>query len=210
MIGIAHSVAQRDPIDLTDEFVEMSPVVKAVLDILYDQEVSSFSDCRLYHHVIEFARKYDMAIVLKTISKEIRVHATSPGRGHILRLFRIAIDLGDYDLMTAVYKSNGSHAWPKHVNTGLTKSVSLFPDKHLTLPEPLIQGFTKEYVPRAKAFELGGWPYLAFAALPTPLAWAMLRAGQTADKLFASDGPEANAKELQKILKSMCKLPSTT
>ena len=63
MLGIAQSNSQRDPIDLTDTLVEMSLVVKAVLDILYDHEVISFKDNKLYHHVIEFARRYDMGII---------------------------------------------------------------------------------------------------------------------------------------------------
>jgi hypothetical protein len=61
MLRVAQSIDQRGPLDLTDEFVEHSSVIKAILDILYDQEITSFRDDKLYHHVIEFARKYDMS-----------------------------------------------------------------------------------------------------------------------------------------------------
>jgi hypothetical protein len=94
MLGVAQSIDQRGPLDLTDEFVEHSLVIKATLDILYDQEITSFKDDKPYHHVIEFARKYDMSSILKTISNQLRVHATSPDKAHCLRLLRIAIDLG--------------------------------------------------------------------------------------------------------------------
>jgi len=207
MLGIAQSNSQRDPIDLTDTFVEVSLVVKAVLDILYDQEVISFNDDKLYHHVLEFARKYDMAIILKTISKEIRVHATSPDKGHdVLGLFRVAIDLGDYELMAAIVRAKGSYAWPLLADKDQVPELgSLFPSKNLTLPKPLITGSSKEYVPGAKAFDLGGWPYSTFAALPTPLAWAILRAQQNAERPLMSDGIESIGKALQKVLDSMCK-----
>jgi hypothetical protein len=210
MIGIAQSNSQRDPIDLTDTFVEMSLVVKAALDILYDQEVVSFKDDRLYHHVIEFARKYDMGIILKTISKEIRVHATSLDKSHhVLRLFRVAIDLGEYELITAIVRAKGNYAWPKPVKDQIPELGSLFPSKTLSLPKPFITGSAKEYVPGAKAFDLGGWPYSTFAALPTPLAWALLRAHLTAEKPFKSDGSESIGKELQKVLDSMCESSSS-
>ena len=206
MLGIAQSNFQRDPIDLTDTFVELSLVVKAVLDILYDQEMISFKDDKLYHHVIEFARKYDMGIILKTISKEVRVHATSPDKGHdVLGLFRVAIDLGDYDLMAAIVRAKGSYAWPKSTKDQVPELGSLFPSKNLALPKPLITGSSKEYVPGAKAFDIGGWPYSTFAALPTPLAWAILRAQQTAERPLMSDGIESIGKQLQKVLDSMCK-----
>jgi hypothetical protein len=205
MIGTAQSNSQRDPIDLTDTFVELSLVIWAVLDILYDQEVITFGDENLYHHVIEFARKYDMGIILKTISKEIRVHATSPDKGHdVLGLFRIAIDLGDYELMAAIVRAKGSYAWPLLGKDQVPELGSLFPSKNLTLPKTLIFGSAKEYVPGAKAFDLGGWPYSTFAALPTPLAWAILRAQHTDEKAFLSDGIESIGKELQKVLESMC------
>jgi len=176
MLGIAQSNSQRDPIDLTDSSVELSVVIWTVLDILYDQEVISFHDDKLYHHVIEFARKYDMGIILKTISKEIRVHATSPDKGHdVLGLFLIAINLGDYELIAAIVRAKGSHAWPLLAKKDRESELNaLFPSSNLTLPKPLITGSTKEYVPGAKAFDLGGWPYSTFAALPTPLAWAIL------------------------------------
>lgn len=61
MVGIAQTGAQRGPLELTDEYVEHSQVVEATLDILYNSEITSFTDDKLYHHVIEFARKYDMS-----------------------------------------------------------------------------------------------------------------------------------------------------
>jgi len=95
MLGIAQSTTQRDPIAMTDPHVELSIVIKATLDILYDREVHSFSDDSLYQHVLEFARKWDMPIIIRTILKELRVHATSSKMDTTVNsMFRLALDIG--------------------------------------------------------------------------------------------------------------------
>jgi hypothetical protein len=225
MLGVAQSIDQRGPLDLTDEFVEHSLVIKATLDVLYDQEITSFKDDKLYHHVIEFARKYDMSSILKTISNQLRVHATSPDKAHCLRLLRIAIDLGECDLMTAIVRATCGHVWPTYEKpdpspfqfglgrrsdtkpTPLPKKRddrSIFPTKGLSLPSPNVSTASKEYIEGGKAFDLGTWPYPEFAALPPPLAWALLRAEQLASKEYSHQRTEAFGRELQNVLDSMC------
>ena len=80
MVGIAQSGAQRGPLELTDEYVEHSQVVEATLDILYNSEITSFTDDNLYHHVIEFARKYDMSTIPKPYRCRFGLTRLSPTR----------------------------------------------------------------------------------------------------------------------------------
>lgn len=237
MVGIAQTGSQRGPLELTDEFVEHSQVVEATLDILYNSEIASFKDDKLYHHVIEFARKYDMSTILKTISSQLRAHATSSDKGNTLRLLRVAIDLGECDLITSIVRATCGHVWPKpsaksksgrpwfdemtleeldnyspysHKDRPKTppkepEVKSIFPPKTLSFPSPNFSTKTKEYISGGRAYELGSWPYEEFAALPTPLAWALLRADQTAINLeFRLERNEAFGQELQKLLDSMC------
>jgi hypothetical protein len=105
MAGMAQDRSQKGPLELTDEYVEHSLVIEAALDVLYNQEVASFKDDKLYHHVIEFGRKYDMSIITKTISNQLRVHATSSTKGNVLPLLRVAIYLSECDLMTAIVRA---------------------------------------------------------------------------------------------------------
>jgi hypothetical protein len=223
MLGVAQSIDQKGPLDLTDEFVEHSLVIKATL---YDQEITSFKDDKLFHHVIEFARKYDISSILKTISNQLRVHATSPDKAHCLRLLRIAIDLGECDLMTAIVRATCGHVWPTYEKPELSpfqfelgrrrsnskrtplpktrEDQSIFPPKSLSLPPPNVSTASKEYIEGGKAFDLGTWPYPEFAALPPPLAWALLRAEQLASKEYSHQRTEAFGRELQNVLDSMC------
>jgi hypothetical protein len=227
MVGIAQTGSQKGHLELTDEFVEHSLVVEATLDILYNSEITSFKEDRLYHHVIEFARKHDMPTILKTISNQLRVHATSPDKAHALRLLRVAIDLGECDLITAMVRATSGHTWPKHPEPELDfesirhrsrgKSTpkpfkppqcrdnsSIFPEKNLTLLTPTTSAKSKEYIDGGKAFDLGAWPYPEFAALPTPLAWALLRADHLFAKEYRHEKAEAFGRELQNVLDSMC------
>ena len=237
MVGIAQTGSQRGPLELTDEFVEHSQVVEAALDILYNSEITSFKDDKLYHHVIEFARTYDMSTILKTISSQLRAHATSSDKGNTLRLLRVAIDLGECDLITSIVRATCGHVWPKSSATSKSgrpwidemgpeeldyysslyhkkrpdpppkepESESIFPPKTLSFPSPNLCTKTKEYISGGRAYELGSWPYEEFAALPTPLAWALLRADQNAvNTEFRMERNEAFGKELQKLLDSMC------
>ena len=230
MVGIAQTGTQRGPLELTDEFVEHSQVVEATLDILYDGDIKSFADDKLYHHVIEFARKYDIPIILKTISNQLRVHATLPDKSHCLRLLRVAIDLGECDLMTAIVRATCGHVWPKitesddddffsssslfnrisarpHESSGPTinrEFESLFPAKKLDPSPPILSKASKEYITGGKAFDLGSWPYPEFAALPPPIAWALLLADQLAAKEYSHLRSDAFERELQNVLVSMC------
>lgn len=226
MVGIAQTGSQRGPLELTDEFVEHSQVIEATLDILYNSEIKSFKDDKLYHQVIEFARKYEMPTILKSISNQLRVHATSPDKAHALRLLRVAIDLGECELITAIVRATCGHVWPDDPKAGLFSvgilekqgkekkqpwvppqlrdTGSIFPQKILSLPPPNVSTKAKEYIQGGKAFDLGSWPYPEFAALPTPLAWALLRADQLAAKEYSVARTEAFGRELQNVLDSMC------
>jgi hypothetical protein len=205
MIGFAQSETQRDPITLTDEFVELSLVVKAALDILYDHKVTSFKDGHLYHHVIEFARKWDMLIILETISARLVVHAnTASLSSYVNEMFRLAIDLGDCELITALMRAKEGNVWdnlPEQSDTG----SQLFPVKPLSLGPPVLTPENEQYLKGGGVYRLGSWPYSKFAAIPTPIVWALLRAGNTVHLAFRQHTKDALMTDFQKVLESMCK-----
>jgi hypothetical protein len=88
---------------------------------------------------------------------------------------------------------------------GSREKGSMFPQKHLSLPPPNLTNSTKDFIEGAKTYDLGSWLYSDFAALPPPLAWALLRADQLAAKEYRLEKTEAFGQELQKVLDSMCK-----
>jgi len=185
MINMAQLGTQRDPINLTDNYVEHSLVVHAILDIIYDREILSFKDDNIYHYVIEFARKWDIPTVLRTISKELLVHTHSLNmEKHLIKHLRLALDLGESDLITTIIKSQKRQTWMAAGSGGfdLEENDALpLPPKFPTLPIPTLNGTTRQYLEGAQAFDLGGWPYSSFATLPTPFVWAMLRAQKVVD-----------------------------
>jgi hypothetical protein len=216
MLGIAQSSDQRDPITLSDEHVELSIVIKATLDILYDHEVPSFKDTKLYHHVIEFARKWDMPIVINTILKEMRIHASISKTDETMTtnsMFSLAVDIGDHDVITFMVECGHGMGWAsiegqdEHEPSTKLSSRRL-PNRKLTLGEPTLNFEARRYLKLAPVYSLGGWSYPKFAALPLPLIWAILRAKQATELAFNSSDPTAMPKELKKLLDSMCESPS--
>ena len=204
MISCAQSSSQRDIIHLTDQFVEHSQVIKVTLNILYHRGITSFRNERLYQHVIEFARKWEIPVVLETISKELRLQANYPKAFKlIIRMFRLSINLGEHDVIIAVIKAWSGKSWG--TNTSPSNSTNkpdhtFFPATTPTLPEPTIEGALLKYIEGAPIFELGGWPFATFFELPLPLIWAILRAGQLAKGRHT----DAMATELKKVLDLMC------
>jgi hypothetical protein len=71
---------------------------------------------------------------------------------------------------------------------------------------PTLTGTTREWLKGAQAFDLGGWPYSSFVAMPSPLVWAMLRAQKTVDLSPKPHSSKAFPEELKKILDIMCEL----
>jgi hypothetical protein len=212
MVGIAQSDAQRDPINLTDPHVELGDVVEATLDILYDHDIPFIDQETLYHHVIDFARKWDMSIILSRISKQLRLHTISEEKGgRPLRLLRLAINLGDNEVIATIIKSSVQHAWPAGGHgtrdAGSETGTGNLPWKSPTLPKPKLTGVTQDYLKGAPIFELGSWPYSTFAALPPPLAWAILRAGIVLDQAHVSRRSITLATEVHKLMDIMCEWP---
>jgi hypothetical protein len=206
MLGIAQSTDQRDPITLSDPHVEHSIVIRATLDILYDHEIESFMDDKLYHHVIEFAQKWDMPIISRTIVTEFRSHANTPKMFSTINpMFRLSVDIGDHDLIAAMVRSCHGNKWLAAGVEPADSSPHLPPLK-LALDDPIVNFEAERYLKGAPVFHLGGWPYAKFAALPTPLAWAILRAQEAVDLAYKSSDSEALSLELKRVLDSMCEL----
>jgi hypothetical protein len=210
MISIAKSDIQRDPITLTDPHVELGIVIEATLDILYDHDIPFIDQETLYHHVTDFARKWDMSIILSKLSKQLRLHAISEELGgRPLRLLRLAINLGDNEVIATIIQSSAQHGWPSggHGKRDSGSGTGGLPWKSPTLPKPIITGVCADFLKGAPIFELGSWPYSTFAALPTPLAWAILRAGANLDLTHVSRRSITLATEVQKLMDMMCELP---
>jgi len=204
MLGIAQAITQRDPITMTDPHVELSIVIKATLDILYDREVHSFSDDSLYQHVLEFARKWDMPIIIKTILKELRVHATSSKMDTTINsMFRLTLDIGDHDAIVSLVKACQGRVWTNRLDT--SSGDSRFRSRRkLIFDQPSYNNETERYLKGSSFYESGSWPYSKFAALPPPIVWAILRAESTVESSHVGITSDSLPLALKKILRSMC------
>ena len=119
-------------------------------------------------------------------------------------MFRLAIDLGDCELITALMRAKEGNIWdvlPEQSDNG----TGLFPVKPLSLGPPVLTPENEQYLKGGGVYRLGSWPYSKFAAIPTPIVWALLRAGNTVNLAFRQHTKDALMIDLQKILESMCK-----
>lgn len=80
---MAHCSTQRDPIILTHQYVECSQVVKRTLDIIYTLNVGETEqqDANTLMYVIDFANKWDIAMITDLVQKEVR-RKTEKGINH--------------------------------------------------------------------------------------------------------------------------------
>jgi hypothetical protein len=140
---MAQSPTQRDPIDLSDPHVEHSVVVKAALDIIYDRELDTSNIDKLrkvYMHVIEFARKWDIPSILKTIKTAIRANS-HPKDSHSSTLFSLAVELGDHDLISITANLLIHRNWSSKDNSDTTPpEIKSLPVKELTFKDPTCAG----------------------------------------------------------------------
>jgi len=127
---------------------------------------------------------------------------------NIIRHLRLALDLGENELITTILRSQKRRSWSAAGGESSELAGShCLPLKPLTMATPSFTGVVREYLKGAHAFELGGWPYSVFATLPSPFVWAMLRAQKTVDLSPKPHLSNAFTDELSKLLDIMCELP---
>ena len=192
---MAHCSTQRDPIILTHQYVECSQVVKRALDIIYTLNIGETEqqDANTLMYVIDFANKWDIAMITELVQKEIR-RKTEKGINHqnpnanfpMLDHLKLALKLKDYKLACDVFASDKTGKWENEMLNGEPghlplETISL---DHIgpVLPsysvhdEP-IEGFANSTLScGGDMHDLGGSYYPYFLSIPPPIVYIILRA----------------------------------
>jgi hypothetical protein len=160
---------------LTDETLETSPVISAVLDILHDSIPPLLKDVHLIANLITLADKWEIPLVNRLIKSEIErsFYATEEAPFDLLM---VACQLGEYSLAGDIIERYEVESFRRKVE-------SSEPDPSKRWPYPL---------PRQKKFRANGpkqspFPadvpyritlceYKTFILLPKAISWALLRA----------------------------------
>jgi hypothetical protein len=126
MISIAHSSNQRNPISLTDEFVECSRIVKLALDIMYTLEVDLIDEqeARTYMYVVDFAKKWDIDLISNAISRAIRASLHDVNSG-TMEMMLLAWKLNDNGLASLAFAVNNPE-WFSFVSKCLNIPSNLY------------------------------------------------------------------------------------
>jgi hypothetical protein len=214
MIDMAQSPNQSNPINLSDPHVEHGIVVKAALDIIYDRELDTSNIDKLrkvYIHVIEFARKWDIPSILRTIKTAIRA-SSHPKDSHSFSLFTLAVELGDHDLISITTNLLINRSWSSKDSSDPTSAeIKALPVKELTFKDPTCAGSFDSplaYIKGAQSGDIGGWAYRVFEIMPKPVIWAMSRARRNTQGVSTTEGWSRVPSELKKLLDSMCEFSS--
>jgi len=74
MISMAMSSTQKDPIVLTDQWVECSQVVKTALDMIYTSKLNEIGqeNYNIYLYVVDFAQKWDIGMISTLMGNQFR------------------------------------------------------------------------------------------------------------------------------------------
>ena len=234
MISLANSSSQRDPVNLTDPLMENSDVVLQVLDIIYTLGISADTiedDVDLVKYAIDFARKWEMTMVIDIIHKELsRIIDSKTGTSSHFEHFLVALHLGDNDLAADMYAGCGDEEWEGSADDGIelplirdcwSSSDGSTPglsdnddkaheeDKHYLSDKRSADLFRKDgHVTSlgGDIFNMGRIPYGAFLQIPPTVVWIILRAQEIATLM----PEEGQAKEhvqalLNRACESMCR-----
>jgi hypothetical protein len=160
---------------LTDETIETSSVVSALLDILHDSIPPPFKEVQLIANLITLADKWEIPSVNRLIKSEIErsFYATEEAPFDILM---VAYHLGEYGLAGDIIERY-------EVESFRRKLESSEPDPSQRWPYPLPR--QKKFRPNIRQepcdptnvpHRITSCEYKTFSLLPKEISWALLRA----------------------------------
>ena len=178
---MAQSTCQRGPILFTDQWLECSRVVKRVLDVIYTLEVGEIhgDHTNTLLFVLDFAKKWDIAMINNLIVKELRMWSRSP-RHPAFAMFLLSIKLGHHGLTAEVLRADRPQQWWENGNQ-VFQLASLDGKSKVRLPP----NYESEVISQFKVArspggvncpDLGGIPHRLFVKIPPTVVWVMLRA----------------------------------
>jgi hypothetical protein len=168
MTALASPDDQRTTLNLTDETIEHSIIIEAMLDLIYDLEVISLHRVTAVIYLINLADKWEIASI-KTIIEQ-QVERAFYLRAHCaFGLFRIAIELEAYGLAADIIEryDQSIDSPPRPPGQDRELSPRLF-DERACIPCGLND--------TCYIHEIDTMPYSAFIQLPPKVSWALLRA----------------------------------
>lgn len=110
MISIARNDAQQRTIELTDELMEKSDVVEAVLNVCFHLE-ADLDDGDLIGYIIDFATKWEISIVNMILRQQIRLEAGGKRNGLACNALLGANKLEDYEAIQDLLHHKGHLKW---------------------------------------------------------------------------------------------------
>jgi hypothetical protein len=203
---------QRDIIHLTDPHIECSKIVEKVLDIIYTWKVDdAFDDLpRLGPFVVDFAKKYEMDVVMALIKQRVLAklaHCDSGERGNPMAQFLTAIKLEDYELAGTCIRANDEWSWGTREGDKPEPQIPLPPPNYLSeRPAPGFQSRKLGSVEGGPVFDLSACSYVVFLSLPPTVVWAMLRARRIAQtEMGFEESRNQFAREFITLMNEACK-----
>lgn len=170
MISLARDANQREKLIITDEILEHSLVITSLLDIIYDNKVLPLRQVPRVIYLLRLADKWEIPMISRLILDQLR-QAFYESSHHAFDLFRIAVELRDYDLaskLIGVYDQapNAIDEKPHMLQVGRLPAA-----QYDQMAPRLLTGFIKVVLD-----DVYSMPYAAFIALPPKVSWALLRA----------------------------------
>lgn len=195
MIALANTSIQRDPFHLTHPAIEHSLVIKEALDVVYkcdfDYKLVQ-KDSNLVKLVIDFARKWEMSVIIDIIHKELYRSQDLCG-GQLVGHFLAALHLEALDLALDFYMISGSLEWAREMNSQEKKEKGAMNKQDQGGPKDELHALHTHYhtdiaatglpadhplvaSPGGEIYNLGVMPYREFLHIPSTVGLILLRA----------------------------------
>ena len=209
MIAMAMSSTQKDPIVLTDQWVECSRIVKTALDMIYTARLDpmSYDNGNIYLYVVEFAQKWDIGVIPTLMGNQFRLDATKQ-RCFAFGLLLIALKLKDNELAALAFSSQDRQTWNEESYDYVWGQAGLDNEGNTELPpnyqsEPMTSSTPLQdldiYI--GDMFDLGTSPYQGFLLLPPTVIWIILRS----QRLALADNSVPVIRYFEALMDRFCK-----
>jgi len=202
MLSMPSSTAQRDAIRLSDEMLEHSWVLEALLGIVYTSDLKFLAKIDRAYLVIDLADKWDFVHIRPAVhgamGRDTYNKSTSSR-------FEMALKLKDAKLAASWIRSHHNVSWTQASTdnsnnldpfTGVDVSPD-FEDRAPALQDCLA-------MPGERVFDIGTWAYWRFLKLSPTTAWALLRATHVGTTQHAKLDHNKVATEFERLLTLAC------
>jgi len=205
MLSMPSSTAQRDAIHLSDEMLEYSWVLEALLGVVYSLDMKFVEGIVRASLVLDLAEKWDFLHVRPLISGKV-LQSTFIADNPLADEFELSLKLRDPKLASAVLLEHFDICWagPSEEQEDSSPFSSSDVQRRYDECSPNLNNAFQYGSIGERLFDLGTWGYDRFLRTPPTAIWSLLHAMHVGTTQKAKYDVNKVSKEFERVLTLAC------